>query len=130
MGVIPHCIIVGNKVTATCPERVAGVSRKQVMSMIGVMDMDVEAISANYTTLSGTLTVCNASPSVLIHFEEVLSQTTKRHHGKLVERDVARCTEQSDPNVESWSICIALLIGIWNCRLMHKSLFWKVSNEG
>ncbi|KAJ1358078.1 hypothetical protein KIN20_016387 [Parelaphostrongylus tenuis] len=58
-GMIPHCVIVGNTVTATCPERNPRGAGANVMCMVGVMDMDVEAISANYTTVLGTLTITN-----------------------------------------------------------------------
>ncbi|KAJ1371037.1 hypothetical protein KIN20_032906 [Parelaphostrongylus tenuis] len=58
MGVTPHCVIVGNTVTATCPEREVG-GVKMVGCMVGVMNVDVETISANHTTISGTLTTTN-----------------------------------------------------------------------
>ncbi|KAJ1350572.1 hypothetical protein KIN20_006390 [Parelaphostrongylus tenuis] len=56
-----------------------------------------EAISAIYTSFSGTL------------------MTTNIIMAKLVERDVAKCSEQSVSNVGSWSVCNALRSGICKC---------------
>ncbi|KAJ1365840.1 hypothetical protein KIN20_026282 [Parelaphostrongylus tenuis] len=60
-GMTPHCVIVGNTVTATCPERMNGGGKKEVKCMVGKMNENVEAISANHTTISGTLMTTNVS---------------------------------------------------------------------
>ncbi|KAJ1351092.1 hypothetical protein KIN20_007043, partial [Parelaphostrongylus tenuis] len=47
-GMTPHCVIVSNTVTATCPQRSAAGNEK-VECKVGMADMDVEAVSSNYT---------------------------------------------------------------------------------
>ncbi|KAJ1351099.1 hypothetical protein KIN20_007050 [Parelaphostrongylus tenuis] len=58
---IPHCIIVGSTVTATCPERDDGAvnGKKEVKCKLGMNNKDVEPILRNYTALSGTLMTTN-----------------------------------------------------------------------
>ncbi|KAJ1365599.1 hypothetical protein KIN20_025978 [Parelaphostrongylus tenuis] len=58
MGMTPHCVIVGDTVTATCPERVKN-DQKKVECTVGKMNEDVEAISGNHTIISGTLMTTN-----------------------------------------------------------------------
>ncbi|KAJ1362145.1 hypothetical protein KIN20_021578 [Parelaphostrongylus tenuis] len=52
---LPHCIVVGSTVTSTCPLE----PPDTVMCMTIGMPMKVESISANLTTISGTLTTTN-----------------------------------------------------------------------
>ncbi|KAJ1358265.1 hypothetical protein KIN20_016655 [Parelaphostrongylus tenuis] len=50
----PHCTIIGSAVTGTCTR-----TQAKVMCMIGVQNQEIEPISVNHTTISGTLTTTN-----------------------------------------------------------------------
>ncbi|KAJ1361617.1 hypothetical protein KIN20_020909 [Parelaphostrongylus tenuis] len=99
LGMTPHCVIVSNTVTATCPKSGAA-AKKEVKCKAGMMAMDVEAVCANYTTISETSMTTNVI---------MVNSSKKMWQG---------IADKAGSNVGIRSVYIALLHGIWICQLI------------
>ncbi|KAJ1348191.1 hypothetical protein KIN20_003439 [Parelaphostrongylus tenuis] len=98
---LPHCIIVGNTVTALCTGKGANENDKCIIAR----NMKIAPIDDKHLSISGSLTTANI---VMANWS----------------RQMWQCSEQSDSNVGIGSVFLAILLCICNGRIER-----EVNNE-